>query len=97
MRSDREVFLLLFAFLTICAVAVLVIFGSVRWGASCLILLGFALVGGWTHRRMIGPIHDNSPMGGFGSYLANEFLFGYLVALAVCVLGLLWYRARTKR
>jgi hypothetical protein len=89
------VFFLLFAFLIVCAVAIMVIFGSVPWGASCLILLGFAIAGGWTYRRMIGPIHDNSPMGGFGSYLAHEFQFGYLIALAVSVLVLLWYRART--
>jgi hypothetical protein len=48
-------------------------------------------------RRITGPIHDNSPMGGFGSYLAREFLSGYLIAVAVSLAGLLWYRARTRR
>jgi hypothetical protein len=91
------VFSFLFAFLIVGAVTTLAIFGSERWGAGFLILLGFALVSGWMFRRITGPIHDNSPMGGLGSYLAHEFLGGYLIAVAVSLAGLLWYRARTRR
>lgn len=89
-------FFLLFAVLIVCAVTLLVIFGSVRWAAGCLVLLGFALAGGWAYRRVIGPLHDDSPMAGYGSFLAHQFLSGYLVAVAISVLGLLWYRARRQ-
>lgn len=90
-------FFLLFAVLIVSAVTILAIFCSERWGFSFLILLGLALASGWAYRRITGPIYDNSPMGGFGSYLAHEFLNGYLIAVAVSLSGLLWYRARTRR
>jgi hypothetical protein len=91
------VFSLLFAVLIVSAVTILAIFGSERWGVSFLILLGFALASGWIYRRTTGPVHDNSPMGGFGSYLAHEFLNGYMIAVAVSLSGLLWYRARRRK
>ena len=89
-------FFLLFAFLIISAVTILVIFGSERSAISFLTLLGFALASGWAYRRLSGPILDNSPMGGYASYLAHEILNGYLIAVAASLLGLLWYRARTQ-
>jgi hypothetical protein len=90
-------FSFLFAFLIVCAVTVLAIFGSERWGVAFLVLLGFALGSCWVLRRVTGPIRDNSPMGGYGSYLAHEFFTGYLMAVAVSLAGLLWYRARTQK